>query len=411
MVSMRSASRLLTAAVWCCLATFVLVAIVVPTVVRYQLVLRKGSLPYSSYVAPPIVSKMRIFVFHVANMADYDSSDENFVPQFEEIGPIVYNMTRLRKNVKQNGRFITSQVLDTYKYNAELSAIDEEHLVSTVNLKNYVASLARKKPLLDTIKLRALLWDPDVGLLKDAGDQLQKPVTVNSGTLNPLSVYKILDIDGKIKGPFGNGCNRFDGSYEGVGFSPLPYDVKLYFEPFGRNIDLTWTNYRYGVAKYLFDKDSFNMKLKKNKCYNQLEKYDGAMQLPDIDSNMNPALISFPHFLYSKDKRLTEIIGMHPDKGKHIGFFDIEPMSGVPTAGAIRLQINILSNHDTVLPVIWTEITFELDEDMKTKLKFVHFLLLVLPVTVSGCFICVLIAYLCHVHRIYQRRKVGYVMM
>ena len=75
---------------------------------------------------------------------------------------------------------------------------------------------------------------------------------------------------------------------------------------------------------------------------------------------------------------------MKPDYKKHMSYYVIEPMSGIPREVALRFQISIWFDNKHLIPILWNEVTFKVDDDMAKKINMVHFILLWLPVIVTA---------------------------
>ncbi|KAJ9584879.1 hypothetical protein L9F63_020779 [Diploptera punctata] len=93
-----------------------------------------------------------------------------------------------------------------------------------------------------------------------------------------------------------------------------------------------------------------------------------------------PVVITYPHFYRAATEYLNYVEGLHPQKGKHVTFSDIEPNTGITLQGAKRIQmnmfltkisqLNVLKNvSQGLFPVLWLEEGVQLGEEYLSKFR------------------------------------------
>ncbi|XP_075211459.1 sensory neuron membrane protein 2-like isoform X2 [Lycorma delicatula] len=99
-----------------------------------------------------------------------------------------------------------------------------------------------------------------------------------------------------------------------------------------------------------------------------------------------PVAFSQPHFYMADKEYLDYPLGLNPNKTKHETFVQIEPKTGTPVEGYKRMQMNmhlhVVSNIDVLenistglLPLLWIEEGFKLDDDhLSLLVTFYHLL-------------------------------------
>ncbi|XP_053679997.1 scavenger receptor class B member 1 [Anopheles nili] len=174
-------------------------------------------------------------------------------------------------------------------------------------------------------------------------------------------------------------CNTLQGSYDG---SVFPRNIsktevfKVYRKAFCRTLPIAFEREGDvdGIKAYWFSiqENAFESSLddpytscycKNNQC---LPK--GLGDLSPCWYNI-PVAVSLPHF-YKGDPSLSQAIdGLSPDKAKHDAVIIMQPQLGIPMKANIRVQISLLTNisfnselkpfHNTVIPLIWAEMSLE----------------------------------------------------
>ena len=138
---------------------------------------------------------MSIYFFNITN----NGSNTTNQKQFEQVGPLVFNLERKRENVRIDGDKITSQTRDTIYLDPLNSKISLEDNITTVNLQ-YVSALiyGPNKNVIESLNLSQLLFFPNFGFLKGLNDTLQPPLTVynGAGPQGRSRIYEIVDFDG-----------------------------------------------------------------------------------------------------------------------------------------------------------------------------------------------------------------------
>lgn len=89
-----------------------------------------------------------------------------------------------------------------------------------------------------------------------------------------------------------------------------------------------------------------------------------------------PIYASLPHFLDADDFYLEQVDGLRPNRSLHEFYIDIEStLHAIPVNAKARLQINVATPElrfrnipNAMIPVLWQEITFELDRPVKALL-------------------------------------------
>ncbi|XP_052865198.1 scavenger receptor class B member 1 [Anopheles cruzii] len=174
-------------------------------------------------------------------------------------------------------------------------------------------------------------------------------------------------------------CNTLQGSYDG---SVFPRNIskkevfKVYRKAFCRTLPIGFEREGEvdGIKAYWFSiqENAFESSLDDpyTSCYCRNNKClpKGLGDLSPCWYNI-PVAVSLPHF-YKGDPSLAQAIdGLNPNKEKHDAVIIMQPQLGIPMQANIRVQISLLSNisfnselkpfHNTVIPLIWAEMSLE----------------------------------------------------
>jgi len=399
-----------------CLFLMLIGVFITPHIIFRQLMLLEGLETYDAYVNPPLTTRMSIYFFNITN----NGSNTTNQKQFEQVGPLVFNLERKRENVRIDGDKITSQTRDTIYLDPLNSKISLEDNITTVNLQ-YVSALiyGPNKNVIESLNLSQLLFFPNFGFLKGLNDTLQPPLTVynGAGPQGRSRIYEIVDFDGLTRLPessngYSDECAQISGRFEGVGLPPmLKKNPQIYFSMLNRTFNLVGDGYKYGQQRYIYSKDSFDGKSSENQCFNQDSeyKYNGMIFLPPDKGAKVPVTVSFPHFLHADESEiLNKVNNMTPDAKLHTPYIVVEPATGLPREVSLKSQINVLIN-DQIIPLIWTEAYVKLPPKLTAPLDVVHFVLIYLPVIELICTIILTALFVLRVIDYRQKYHVEYV--
>lgn len=89
-----------------------------------------------------------------------------------------------------------------------------------------------------------------------------------------------------------------------------------------------------------------------------------------------PIYASLPHFLDADEYYLEQVDGLKPNRSLHEFYIDIEStLHSVPVGAKARLQLNVATPElrfrnipNAMIPVLWQEVTFEIDKPVQTLL-------------------------------------------
>ena len=93
-----------------------------------------------------------------------------------------------------------------------------------------------------------------------------------------------------------------------------------------------------------------------------------------------PVVFSWPHFLEADPYYLELVSGLKPENDRHATYLDVDPLTGISVRAGERFQINFVLERMnvgrysklpqfTVFPVMWMDMTAEIDADGKAQLK------------------------------------------
>lgn len=119
------------------------------------------------------------------------------------------------------------------------------------------------------------------------------------------------------------------------------------------------------TQRFEMDTQQFSLYEKSNWChcpeYLREDDCEGVFHLRQCHPR-SPFVLSNVHFLQTK--HLHKLIrGLHPDRNKHLGFFEFEPITGVTLKSIVRVQWNVdlrstmasINLKPIVLPYFWIE--------------------------------------------------------
>ncbi|XP_035775238.1 scavenger receptor class B member 1-like isoform X1 [Anopheles albimanus] len=174
-------------------------------------------------------------------------------------------------------------------------------------------------------------------------------------------------------------CNTLQGSYDG---SVFPRNIskkevfQVYRKAFCRTLPIAFEKEGEvdGIKAYWFSiqENAFESSLDDpyTSCYcrNNQCLPKGLGDLSPCWYNI-PVAVSLPHFYKGDPGLVNAIDGLSPNKEKHDAVIIMQPQLGIPMKANIRVQISLLSNisfnselkpfHNTVIPLIWAEMSLE----------------------------------------------------
>ena len=249
------------------------------------------------------------------------------------------------------------------------------------------------------------------GLFRDRNVSLRKSVTVNTGRMELKRKGWVEQYNGDNQLHWwrpGTSCDRVGGQDGGTLYpgARMEDDLQIFVSLMCRRIGLKFEkNVEHeGINTFRFvpppnalgshDDDDGVRRNEDNKCYCMKDQgfdcyQSGVFNMapckatPDLPTGA-PIALSYPHFYQAHPRYQEAVVGLKPDKEKHQFYVDIVPELGVPLAIRPRLQLNVVINQDSdipvmsnlseelILPFLWVQDGFsEPGDEMAAQVRFV----------------------------------------
>ena len=248
------------------------------------------------------------------------------------------------------------------------------------------------------------------GLFRDRNVSLRKSVMVNTGRMELTRKGWVEQYNGDTQLHWwrpGSSCDRVGGQDGGTLYpgARTEDDLQIFVSLMCRRIGLKFEQkiLHEGINTLRFvpppnalgshDDEVRDRRNEENECYCMKDQgfdcyQSGVFNMapckatPDLPTGA-PIALSYPHFYQAHPRYQEAVVGLKPDKEKHQFYVDIVPELGVPLAIRPRLQLNVVINKDSdipvmsnfseelVLPFLWVQDGFsEPSPEMATQVKF-----------------------------------------
>ncbi|KAF2901382.1 hypothetical protein ILUMI_04802 [Ignelater luminosus] len=304
-----------------------------------------------------------------------------------------------------NGAFVSSALYVATMMPAMMDTINDAVPYLYKGIKDVFLRTSIKDILFDGILITC--HDPEIAFMCGAMKTMLPPIMdfVNNGTDVKFSLFGYLNKT--ISGPFkigrgiknttkgelmaykgkdkmevwaGPTCNMINGSDSAL-FAPFkepPEKLYAFSHDVCRSIFLSYEKpivYK-GIRAFKYSNKPESLTDNgPDECFCPRVKDDDYEDVPECPKPgllnvapclQAPLLASFPHFYQAHPSLLRYARGLKPEKELHESYIYIEPMTGAPIDGAIRLQINaelkrfedidLLNNvSQGVCPMLWVE--------------------------------------------------------
>ncbi|XP_035225553.1 protein croquemort-like [Stegodyphus dumicola] len=363
-----------------------------PRILQWQveenLILSPEAEPYEYWRVIPVPIYARFYFFNVTNAKDVVQN--NAKPYLQELGPYTFRETREKINITwhDNGTVSYYQIKRWF-FEPNLTTGSLDDLVTTVNVPLvtavnqgllsgdpfYLGAINQvlqhtKSPVFVEKTVRSLLFDgyeEDIFMtVKDMGIEIpyEKFGWFFGKNNSHDGVYTIFTGKSNV-GKYGyvdkwNGnsllkgrhypCDIIDGT-AGDMWPPFRNNkhqkLHLFVADICSTLHLSYLkeveeneieSYRYWLDETAFDNGKYE---KDNSC--QCRDFclpAGALDIQDCQHG-SPAVVSFPHFLYSDHSYQEKVDGLKPNPNLHAFIIDLEPKLGIPVNVNAQLQINV----------------------------------------------------------------------
>ena len=203
-----------------------------------------------------------------------------------------------------------------------------------------------------------------------------KSFTINTGRNDINQVYETIKYDGEAIITVWKEQEIVQGT-DGTQFAPelSQTDVLHVFVPdLLRSVELSFsgTTSIQGIEllKFELSDETFGIDL------NYYQSIEGLANMT-IDQGI-PIFLSKPHFLDADGDLINSLYGVHPNKGLHDTFLDVEPNTGAVMNAAERFQINFMISKtdiwykncwEGVMPILWLEFGGQITEELAKSFK------------------------------------------
>nr|ABC25068.1 scavenger receptor protein [Glossina morsitans morsitans] len=359
---------------------------------------------------------LKVHIFNYTNIKDYLEGKAEKI-EIKDLGPLTYKEHTTKVNVVFNDNYtVTFRDHRNYEFLPDKSSYGEHEKIFVPNvpllaadflidqmrgLKKMTASVAIKAiggNAFKTLTPSQYLWGyrdkisslnfasgkSHFGLLMNRNGTSLDSLQINTGEDDLRKFGLVTQFNGMPLLDFWSEeqCNRIDGSDPSM-FPPHLIEnrstLNVFLQVLCRKIPLKFEKQvtifnniealRYRTPMNVFSHPSENSE---NECYcrnTQKCLPSGIINATKCYDNI-PIYPSSPHFFAADPDIYKHLDGIEPRQELHQTFADIHPRFGFPINGASRIQINIAVHkgsiveqqlrrlrRDTILPLIWIEIT------------------------------------------------------
>ncbi|XP_066488580.1 lysosome membrane protein 2 [Tiliqua scincoides] len=396
--------------------------------VKKEVVLKNGTDSFKAWENPPPPIYMQYYFFNVTNPLEVL---QGATPIVREVGPYTFRERKPRVDIHflDNDTEVSSFKPVTYYFVREMSVGDPDvDRIRTVNVPAVTAmNMAAGTPLHFPVQIMLMLYqetmfvthtvnewlwgyedrflsavhklrpsiDPKFGFFYKENGTDDGEYVMQSGEKNYLDFTKIVTWKGKDtvdywSSPYANMINGTDGS----SFHPLiSRDETLYafVSDFCRSIYVTFEQdvtvkgipaYRFTAPPKFFANISVNPD-NAGFCVGGHCLKAGLLNVSACKQGA-PIFLSPPHFYLCDELYAKAIDGMHPNKGEHETFLDINALTGVLVRASRRIQVNVYIRklpdfqltgniQDLFFPVFYLNESVLIDKASADKLKLALF--------------------------------------
>ncbi|XP_069695611.1 protein peste-like [Periplaneta americana] len=363
-------------------------------ILRKALVLSPSSLLFEIWRAPPFNIDVKVVVFNLTNPHQF--LEEDFKPQFEELGPYILYERDEKVNIVWNDNYtVTYEILRTYYYDEEKSNGSMEDYITALNTASLSASYgSRHWSLFSTFPLSMAIrilgksvlmrksfrelfiegyFDPlltmayvvpgmkgkgqlkdKIGLLyeRNASTYFDGVINLGTGVDDISKLGTVFNWNYQNRTPtFEGKCGEVYGATAEL-FAPSSSrgtTLSFFVPEVCRSVTMEYLDDRYiqgifGHRYFLGEKTVDNGSLYPENWCNC-----GGECLPRGVINASsclrdlPMFFSFPHFLFGDPYYRERVKGIAPpDLDEHLLHMTVEPTTGIPLEAFFRLQMNLL---------------------------------------------------------------------
>ncbi|CAF3598565.1 unnamed protein product [Adineta steineri] len=411
-------------------------------IIANKMAIIEGREGHQFWKNPPAEIHRKMYIWHCANPIEVQNGG---IPDLIERGPYVYREQWNRSNIFYNDDLSTLSYIpittlyfdrnqsvgpdDVYVtvINVPLMAMAHEiqfnsseiqksiniflHLFGTklfvnVTVKDLMEGYT--DPLIEMASLvkPGSLKDNKFGILQPRNGSYYQNFTINTGYNDITEVAKVISFNGVQRlnywsTPQANMFNGTDGSL----FPPhlnKNKDVYSYNADMCRSYYLSFLREKKDGYVTLYDyhlsSNVFNMSREENRgfCGQGSCLGDGVLNISTCYSGVW-GFISSPHFFQSDMKFRQDVRGMSPDANKHEFIMSFDPLTSVPFAVNVRLQLSfymprirnidlLKSVRPIIVPIVWFDdearVTPEIHSRLSTlilSLNIAYYIKFILP--------------------------------
>ncbi|CAF2494228.1 unnamed protein product [Rotaria sp. Silwood2] len=374
---------------------------------------------------PPANIHRKMYIWHCTNPIDVQNGG---IPELVERGPYVYREEWNRSNIAYSDDLDTLSYipLTTLYFDRNQSIGPDDEYVTVINVPlmamahevqfytpgmqetiNFFIELLETKlfvnvtvkqlmegytdPLIETAsKIKpGVLKDNKFGILQARNNSYYQNFTIKTGINDITQVAKVVTFNGVQtlnywSTPQANMLNGTDGSL----FPPNLHkdkEVYSYSADMCRSYYLSFLRERKDGYVTLYDfhlsSNVFNMSREENHgfCGHGSCLGDGVLNISTCYLGVW-GFISSPHFFQSDIKFREDVHGMEPDKNKHEFIMSFDPVTSVPFAVNVRLQLSFYmpnikrlrlleSVKPIIIPIVWFDDEARLIPEIHSELS------------------------------------------
>ncbi|OQR75702.1 scavenger receptor class B member 1-like [Tropilaelaps mercedesae] len=354
-----------------------------------------------NFISPPVPVYQRIYMFNLTNSKEVRKGAK---PSVDEIGPYVFRVDMLKKNVTLRDGILSFKQYKAYHFVPELSGgLSLQDQIITVNpilhfffltVDSFDNNTHLRRPLFFKKTVDELLYN---GFEDDILDNLEDTdiptyegrVGYLVGTNNTIEgAYEVFSGSDEDRGKLNNiisffgrrhftyyeePCNEVEGSNGELypPFSAAPESIALFnpqlCRPWALHFNGSVSKNGLQLARFVA-KDDFLSATGNATVDECLDLHDGADWKALFNAapchNSIPVWLSLPHFLKADATLLSDVVGLSPDPKKHEVYLDVYPKVGFTVDMRIRVQVNLKLKRgpkdgqtpEVIYPILWQEI-------------------------------------------------------